>query len=117
MSLLDTPLAIVDLETTGGDPAHDRITEVGIVLVDGDLRVEWSSLVNPGIPIPGNIQRFTGITDDMVRRAPRFADIAQQVSTLLHGRLFVAHNARFDHGFLRNEFARLSLSFAPRVLC
>ena len=67
MSLLDTPLAIVDLETTGGDPALDRITEVGIVLVDGDLRVEWSSLVNPGIPIPGNIQRFTGITDDMVR--------------------------------------------------
>lgn len=117
MSLLDTPLAIVDLETTGGDPALDRITEVGIVLVDGDLRVEWSSLVNPGVPIPGNIQRFTGITDDMVRRAPRFADIAQQVSTLLHGRLFVAHNARFDHGFLRNEFARLSLSFAPRVLC
>lgn len=117
MSLLDTPLAIVDLETTGGDPALDRITEVGIVLVDGDQRVEWSSLVNPGIPIPGNIQRFTGITDEMVRRAPGFADIAQQVSTLLHDRLFVAHNARFDHGFLRNEFARLSLSFAPRVLC
>lgn len=117
MSLLDTPLAIVDLETTGGDPALDRITEVGIVLVDGDQRVEWSSLVNPGIPIPGNIQRFTGITDEMVRRAPGFADIAQQVSALLHDRLFVAHNARFDHGFLRNEFARLSLSFAPRVLC
>jgi len=117
MSLLDTPLAIVDLETTGGDPALDRITEVGIVLVDGDRRVEWSSLVNPGIPIPGNIQRFTGITDDMVRRAPSFADLAQQVSALLRDRLFVAHNARFDHGFLRNEFARLSLTFAPRVLC
>lgn len=117
MSLLDTPLAIVDLETTGGDPACDRVTEVGIVLMDGDQRVEWSSLVNPGIPIPGNIQRFTGITDDMAGRAPRFADIAQQVSELLRDRLFVAHNARFDHGFLRNEFARLSLSFAPRVLC
>jgi DNA polymerase-3 subunit epsilon len=117
VSPLDAPLAIVDLETTGGDPVADRITEIGIVLVDGDRRSEWSSLVNPGVSIPDNIQRFTGITDDMVCGAPHFPDLAEQVSSLLRGRLFVAHNARFDHGFLRNEFARLSLTFAPRVLC
>lgn len=117
MSLFDQPLAIVDLETTGGDPRADRVTEVGVVLIDGGVRREWSSLVNPGVPIPLSIQRFTGITDDMVAGAPRFADLAEELAALLHGRLFIAHNARFDHGFLRNEFARVGLDFSPRVLC
>jgi DNA polymerase III subunit epsilon len=117
MSLFDQPLAIVDLETTGGDPRLDRVTEVGVVLVDGPTRREWSSLVNPDVPIPLAIQRFTGITDAMVATAPRFAVLAEELAALLHDRLFIAHNARFDHGFLRNEFARLGLNFAPRVLC
>lgn len=117
MSLFEQPLAIVDLETTGGDPRADRVTEVGVVLVDGAQRQEWSTLVNPGVSIPLSIQRFTGITDDMVAGAPRFSDIAEELAALLHGRLFIAHNARFDHGFLRNEFARVGLEFAPRVLC
>ncbi|MFW2456860.1 exonuclease domain-containing protein [Methyloversatilis discipulorum] len=117
MSVFDQPLAIVDLETTGGDPRADRVTEVGVVLIDGPQRREWSSLVNPGVTIPLSIQRFTGITDGMVAGAPRFADIAEELAALLHDRLFVAHNARFDHGFLRNEFARVGLNFAPRVLC
>lgn len=117
MSLFDQPLAIVDLETTGGDPRVDRVTEVGVVLIDGPRRSEWSSLVNPGVSIPLSIQSFTGISDDMVAAAPRFADLAETLATLLHGRLFIAHNARFDHGFLRNEFARVGLDFAPRVLC
>lgn len=117
MSLFEQPLAIVDLETTGGDPRADRITEVGIVLVDGAQRREWSTLVNPGVGIPLTIQRFTGITDAMVAGAPRFADIAEELAALLHERLFIAHNARFDHGFLRNEFARLGIDFSPRVMC
>ncbi len=117
MSLFDQALAIVDLETTGGDPRIDRITEVGIVLVDGPQRTEWSSLVNPEVSIPLTIQRFTGITDEMVVSAPRFADLAEEIAGLLHGRVFIAHNARFDHGFLRNEFARAGLNFSPRVLC
>ena len=117
MSLFEQPLAIVDLETTGGDPLMDRITEIGVVLVDGPQRREWSSLVNPGVSIPLTIQRFTGITDAMVAGAPRFEALAEELAALLHDRLFIAHNARFDHGFLRNEFARLGLDFAPRVLC
>ncbi|WP_018412212.1 exonuclease domain-containing protein [Methyloversatilis thermotolerans] len=117
MSLFERPLAIVDLETTGGDPRADRVTEVGVILVDGERRQSWSSLVNPGVSIPLSIQRFTGITDDMVAAAPRFADIAPELAERLHGRLFVAHNARFDQGFLRNEFARVGLDFSPRVLC
>lgn len=117
MSLFEQPFAIVDLETTGGDPRVDRVTEIGVVLIDGLSRCEWSSLVNPEMSIPSNIQRFIGITDAMVAGAPRFADLAGELAVLLQGRLFVAHNARFDHGFLRNEFARLGVGFSPQVMC
>ena len=78
MSVFDQPLAIVDLETTGGDPRADRVTEVGVVLIDGPQRREWSSLVNPGVSIPLTIQRFTGITDGMVAGALRFADRSEE---------------------------------------
>lgn len=116
--MLDSPLAFVDLETTGANPAFDRVIEIGIVKVSGgEIEYEWSTLVDPGEPIPPLIQSFTGITDAMVRAAPRFADIADEVLARLEGSLFVAHNARFDYGFLRNEFKRLGRAFQPRVLC
>jgi DNA polymerase-3 subunit epsilon len=116
--LLDSPLVFVDLETTGANPAIDRIIEVGIVKVSaGQLEYEWSTLVDPGESIPPIIQGFTGITNDMVRGAPSFADIADEVFARIEGSLFIAHNARFDYGFLKNEFKRLDLAFQPRVLC
>ncbi|MEC5398273.1 exonuclease domain-containing protein [Uliginosibacterium sp. H1] len=116
---MDYPrLAIVDLETTGGDPKLDRITEVAILVTEGDQLISrWSSLVNPGMPIPPRIQAFTGITDDMVRDAPDFADVARQVAEQCDGAIFVAHNARFDYNFLHNAFARLEKNFEPSVLC
>lgn len=110
-------LAFVDLETTGTTATLDRITEIGIVLVDETGVTEWSSLVNPGRPIPPMIQSLTGITNDMVRGAPAFAEIAPQVMRLLEGRTFVAHNARFDYGFLRAEFERCAQPFRPPVVC
>ena len=116
--LLDSPLVFVDLETTGANPAFDRIIEVGIVKVSaGQLEYEWSTLVDPGESIPPIIQGFTGITNDMVRGAPSFADIADEVFSRIEGSLFIAHNARFDYGFLKNEFKRLERAFQPRVLC
>ena len=116
--MLAPSIVFVDLETTGANPVRDRIIEVGIVKVtEWRIDFEWSSLVNPGEPIPSLIQGFTGITDAMVRDAPDFAEIAEQVSALLEGSLFVAHNARFDYGFLKNEFRRLDMPFQPRVLC
>jgi DNA polymerase-3 subunit epsilon len=116
--LLDFPLAFVDLETTGANPAFDRVIEVGIVKVSGGrIEYEWSTLVEPGGPIPPVIQGFTGITNEMVRGAPRFADIADEVFDRIAGSLFVAHNARFDYGFLKNEFKRLGMDFQPHVLC
>jgi DNA polymerase III subunit epsilon len=114
-------LAFIDVETTGSSPERERVTEVGLVGVDFDgdaVRVtEWSSLVNPGIPIPAEIQWLTGITNDMVRGAPSFAELAQELYDRLDGAVFVAHNARFDYGFLRAEFSRAGLNFHAKTLC
>ena len=115
---LSGPLACVDLETTGGSPLHHRIIEVGIVLMDGgQVTGEWSSLVNPGCRIPSGIEQFTGISNDMVADAPAFDTLADEVAQRLAGRLFVAHNARFDYGFLRQEFRRAGRPFRAPVLC
>jgi DNA polymerase-3 subunit epsilon len=112
------PIACVDLETTGGMAVHHRITEVGIVLLEDGVVVEqWSSLVNPGVRIPPSIEAFTGISNEMVADAPPFGDLRAEIRRRLDGRLFVAHNARFDYGFVRNEFRRLGEKFAAPVLC
>jgi DNA polymerase-3 subunit epsilon len=111
-------LVFVDLETTGASPGYDRIIEVGLVRVAHGAVIErWSTLVNPGTPIPANIAAFTGISNEMVRDAPRFAEIAATVFEKLRGALFVAHNARFDHGFLHREFLRVNVQLSVPVLC
>jgi DNA polymerase-3 subunit epsilon len=111
-------LVFVDLETTGANPVVDRITEIGIVEVDSEgVANRWSTLVNPGLPIPAFIQSLTGISNDMVRTAPTFTELAPALYERLQGALFIAHNARFDYGFLRNAFDQLGLSFKPDVLC
>jgi DNA polymerase-3 subunit epsilon len=111
-------IAFIDLETTGTIATGDRITEIGIVRVEeGELAEEWSTLVNPGCPIPEEIQALTGITNAMVREAPTFAQLAAEVRARLEGHLFVAHNARFDYGFIKNEFRRLEMAFTADVLC
>jgi DNA polymerase-3 subunit epsilon len=114
-------VCFVDVETTGSSPARERVTEVGVVSVDRDgdaLRVaEWSTLVNPGVPIPAEIQWLTGITNEMVRNAPRFEQIAPSLFERLEDAVFVAHNARFDYGFLKAEFARAGLAWRAPTLC
>jgi DNA polymerase-3 subunit epsilon len=124
MRLFAPSLAFVDLETTGTGAAADAITEVGIVRVDAHpdcadhpVVTEWSTLVNPGVAIPPEIQGLTGITNEMVRSAPTFALIADEVAARTAGAVFVAHNARFDYGFLKHAFARLERRFTARVLC
>jgi DNA polymerase-3 subunit epsilon len=118
MNLFEHPLAIVDLETTGANPVTDRITEIGVIEVDrGVVTAEWDALVNPETRIPPFIETLTGITNAMVKDAPVFGDLAGELLERLEGRLFIAHNARFDAGFLRNEFRRLESRFDPEVLC
>jgi len=111
------PLVFVDLETTGATASQDRITEIGIILVDDDGVEEWSSLVNPETHISGFIESLTGISNDMVAEAPRFGDLAHRVYKMLEGRIFVAHNARFDYAFLKQSFLREGIDFSAKTLC
>lgn len=116
--ILDAPLAIVDLETTGAHPVHDRITEIAVIEVeDGEVRSEWNTLVNPETTIPPGIQALTGITNAMVENAPTFASLAEDLHERLAGRVVVAHNARFDYGFLKQSFERHGLPYTARTLC
>ena len=118
LAMLAPAVAFIDLETTGTTSTVDRITEIGIVQVqDGQVTDEWSTLVNPERPIPEEIQVLTGITNAMVREAPTFAQVAAEVRERLEDHLFVAHNARFDYGFIKNEFRRLETPFTADVLC
>ena len=111
-------VVFLDLETTGASAGQDRITEVGLIEVDDGYFVrEWSTLVNPGIPIPPLIQSLTGINDSMVATAPSFEDIAQELYEAIDGRMLIAHNARFDYGFLEQEFKRIDQDFSAPVLC
>ncbi|MFQ5536775.1 MAG: PolC-type DNA polymerase III [Gemmatimonadota bacterium] len=108
VSLKDASFAVVDVETTGGSRnGGDRITEFALVEVrEGVIVDEFSTLVNPGRRIPPRIMALTGISDDMVRGAPYFEDIAGEVERRLEGRVFVAHNAPFDWGFVAMELVR-----------
>lgn len=114
---------VVDLETTGtGAVRGDRVTEAAAVRVcDGSVEPLFHSLVNPEQPIPWYITKLTGIDDAMVRNAPTFAEIAGEFAAHLAGRVFVAHNAAFDYGFVRAEFGRIASddidALIPTKLC
>ncbi|MDR1709584.1 MAG: ethanolamine utilization protein [Candidatus Accumulibacter sp.] len=111
------PLAFVDLETTGANFVNDRVIEIGLVEADENGVREWSALVDPGRPVPAFITGLTGIDTAMVAGAPSFAQLAPALFERLRGRLFVAHNARFDYGFLKHEFRRAGLDFRATRLC
>ena len=115
--LAPEPLVFVDLETTGANFANDRIIEIGFVEVDQHGAREWSSLVNPETPVSEFITGLTGIDSAMVAHAPTVAQLAPQVLEKLRGRLFIAHNARFDYTFLKREFKRLGIDFRAPNLC
>ena len=110
-------LAFVDIETTGSQFERDRITEVGIkTFENGEVR-EWEKLINPHVYIPQNIQRLTGISPQMVSGKPSFEELAIEMKQELEGKIFIAHNARFDYGFLKASFKRVGIDFKPKVLC
>lgn len=116
-SLDEVGFAVVDVETTGGgrDWGH-RISEIAIVEVRGGRIVdEYQTLVNPGRRIPPGVVALTGITNEMVARAPWFDHIADEVRSRLEGRVFVAHNVSFDWGFVSMELTR-ALGECPRLV-
>ncbi len=110
--------AVIDVETTGGTAGNDRVTEIGLVKLQyGREITRYSTLINPQRRIPPFISRLTGITDAMVTTAPAFADIAADLWQQLQGCIFVAHNVRFDYGFIRAEFARCGYQLQLPQLC
>lgn len=116
----DCAFAVVDVETTGMRALYgDRITEIAVAVVHGERReIVFESLVNPGRPIPRAIRTITNITNEMVQDAPRFSDLAERLLATLAGRIFVAHNARFDWNFVSAELRRSrDLSLDGSRLC
>jgi len=107
------PLAYIDLETTGLDPAHgDRVIEIGLLRTNGKVvEVEWDQLVDPGRPVSYGAYRVNHISDEMLVGAPLFAQVADELLALVQDTVVVAHNAPFDLGFLKSE-----LTYAQRPL-
>jgi DNA polymerase-3 subunit epsilon len=109
--------AIIDIETTGGSPRLEKITEIAIYQHNGtQITGEYVSLVNPERNIPYYITNLTGITNEMVENAPRFYEIAKKLVEMTEGRTFVAHNARFDYSFIREEFKSLGFNYRRSLL-
>lgn len=110
--------AIVDIETTGGNATHSRITEIAIVIHDGEKVIDrWETLVNPQKDIPPAIFALTGITNEMVYNSPIFDLISDRVFELLSDRIFVAHNVNFDYSFVRHELETAGIKWTARKLC
>ena len=110
--------AIIDIETTGGQAVQEKITEIAIVIHDGEKILEtYETLINPERSIPYFITQVTGITDNMVAEAPKFYEIAKQVVKMTEGAVFVAHNVRFDYSFIQEEFRRLGFNYSRKQLC
>ena len=110
--------SVVDIETTGNGYRGQKITEISIFIFDGEKIVdEFTSLVNPEQKIPHFITNLTGITDAMVRTAPKFYEIAKKIAEITKDTIFVAHNVNFDYNIIRDEFKSLGFDFKRKKLC
>lgn len=108
IALEETEYVVFDLETTGAKAPPCRITEIGAYRVkDLEVTDEFHTLVNPEMPIPAFITSLTGISDKMVKHAPRFCDVVDDFLGFIGDSVLVAHNARFDMGFLNHEVGRV----------
>lgn len=118
MKAFPDTFSIIDTETTGMHPSYARIIDIGIIRVEQGVVVKrYETLVNPGEPIPRIITRLTGITDEIVKDAPSFSDVALEVEKHLAGAVFVAHHAAFDYGFVKHEMFRAGIDWSAESLC
>jgi len=116
--MLPTKLAFVDIETTGGRTNYDRIIEIGIIRVENDQIIDtYQSLINPQTHLPSEISQLTGILGSQLENAPTFREIAAEIVERLKDYTFVAHNVRFDYGFMKAEFERLGSTFTSKHFC
>lgn len=110
--------AIVDIETTGGHPSGNGMTEIAIIVHNGkEITHRFESLINPLQAIPLYITALTGIDNDMVAQSPPFAAMADEVYHLLQGRIFVAHNVNFDYSFVKQQLKDAGHELTAHKLC
>ncbi len=110
--------AILDIESTGGNTAEHRMTEIAIFLHNGNQVIDqFSSLVNPERDIPPFVRHLTGISPEMVADAPRFFEIARNIVEFTSGATLVAHNVAFDYPFIRREFRNLGYDYHRSAVC
>lgn len=110
--------AVVDIETTGGYAASNGITEIAVFITNGeDILDRYYTLLDPGYPIPRFIESLTGISNEMVRGAKKFPDVAPYLFELLHDKIFVAHNVNFDFSFIKYQFLQCGYHLDCKKLC
>ena len=110
--------AIVDIESTGSVANQDKITEIAVIITDGHKEIDrFETLINPQQPITPFVVRLTGITNEMVKEAPLFKEVAKELFELLKGKVFVAHNVNFDYKFIKQAFFDCGISFDEKRLC
>ncbi len=116
--LLNQDCVIVDLETTGANSRYGRITEFGCLQCDVDgSTTAFEQLVNPHRNIPAHITQLTGINNSMLFDQPSFEELAEEFQRYLSNRIFIAHNVRFDYGFLKSSFMQCGITFKPKLIC
>ena len=109
---------IIDIETTGGSPKNSKITEIAMFKHNGiEIIDQFESLVDPEMLIPEFIISLTGITNEMVKGAPKFYEIAKKIIEFTEDCVFVAHNVSFDYGVIRQEFRKLGYDYRRKNLC
>ena len=109
--------AVLDIETTGLSPNHEKITEIAIFVYDGEKIIdEYTTLIHPEKKISYRITQLTGINNKMVADAPKFYEVAKKIVEVTEDTILVGHNVRFDYGFIRQEFLRLGYRFERKTL-
>jgi DNA polymerase III subunit epsilon len=110
--------AVIDIETNGGGQNTGKVTEIAILIFDGQQVIDsFDTLINPESPIPYAITRLTGIDNKMTSNAPKFYEVARKIVEMTSGRTFVAHNVNFDYGFIQKEFRELGYDYRCKTLC
>lgn len=116
--MFNEPVVYVDVETTGIGYRTSRIIEFAAIRVEnGSVTNVFKTLINPGVPIPYHISSIAGISDEDVYDAPYFNEVAEQISSILNGAIFIAHNVRFDYSFIKRQLELCNISYSPRMLC
>lgn len=109
--------AVLDIEATGGKAGTEKIIDISIYQFDGQkVTDQFGSMVNPQRGIDDYVQKLTGITDNMVRRAPKFYELAKRVIEITQDCIIVGHGVHFDYRMLKQEFKELGYVFERQTL-